>query len=233
MWYIYFMNKFLVIVPTRNRPNNMVELIQAWKDADTKAELEFAFDEDDPALDEYIRLFNENAAGDLRFWYAVGERLRLGGTLNKEAAENAPYYKYLGFMGDDHRPRTMNWDGKIAGVLDNLETGLAYGNDLVWGEGLPTAVFMTSDIVNKLGYFVPPGMIHLYLDNFWLEFGRAINKIAYLNDVIIEHMHPCVGKAQEDAGYIEVNAQEIYDHDLHVFNEYKKNQMALDVAKIV
>ena len=56
---------------------------------------------------------------------------------------------------------------------------------------------------------VPPGMIHLYFDNFWLDFGRAMGKITYLPDVIIEHMHPAVGKAVLDAGYQEVNAPEM------------------------
>jgi glycosyltransferase involved in cell wall biosynthesis len=231
MWYIYVMSDFLVIVPTRGRPNNIVELIQAWKVTDTKADLLIAVDDDDVELENYRMVFENNRADNILFH--VDERLRLGGTLNKVAALYAEHYDIVGFMGDDHRPRTIHWDQKIAKAIEDMDYGIAYGNDLIWGEGLPTAAYMSARIVERIGYFVPPGMVHLYLDNFWMEFGQKLGKLKYLNDVVIEHMHFSVGKSEKDAGYVEVNAAEMYSHDLEVFNQYKVNQMDLDVQKVV
>jgi hypothetical protein len=79
---------------------------------------------------------------------------------------------------------------------------------------------------------VPPGAVHLYLDDFWLALGRGIDSIHYLPDVIIEHLHPSAGKAQIDAGYTEVNAPALYESDRAVFNRYLATQLAHDVEKI-
>lgn len=220
----------LVIVPTRNRPNNMVELINSWKETAQFAHLLFAVDDDDEFLDEYKRQFIANAVVGMELY--VGPRLRLGGTLNALSVKYTDEYSVIGFMGDDHRPRTVGWDNAVMEAFEAQgNTGFVYGNDLNWGEGLPTAVFISSRIIETLGFMVPKGMIHLYFDNFWLDFGRAMGKITYLPNVVIEHMHPSVGKAVQDAGYTEVNAPEMYDHDRTVYEKYQREQMPEDLLR--
>jgi hypothetical protein len=79
---------------------------------------------------------------------------------------------------------------------------------------------MTGDIVKALGGMVPPEMIHLYLDNFWMQLGKDLGAMRYMGHIILEHLHPIAGKAEWDAGYKEVNAQEIYSADAKAFHEY-------------
>lgn len=221
----------ITIVPTRGRPENMVELIHTWNATTQVSHLLFAVDNDDPRLDEYKALFMEH--GQEGMYLEIGPRLRLGGTLNKMALKYIETYNVIGFMGDDHRPRTVGWDVQVLDAMMLLPkgSGFVYGNDLNWGEGLPTSVFISSDIIETLGFMVPQGMIHLYFDNFWLDFGRALGRITYLPDVIIEHMHPSVGKAINDAGYQEVNAPEMFDHDRTVYEEYQRTQMIEDLLR--
>jgi len=207
------MSRLIVLVPTRGRPENIVELLQAFKDTNAEANLVIVCDEDDPKLEEY------KATGANGLVYPR-EGKGMAKPLNKAANELAYCYDFFAFMGDDHRPRTQGWDIAIQEELSKLGTGLAYGNDLIQGAGLPTAVFMTADIVRTLGGMVPPNMIHLYLDNFWLELGRDLNAITYREDVIIEHLHPIAGKAQWDEQYREVNAQEVYSADAIAFKQY-------------
>lgn len=207
------MSRLVVLVPTRGRPENIVELLQAFKDTNAEANLVIVCDEDDPKLEEY------KATGASGLVYPR-EGKGMAKPLNKAANELAYRYDFFAFMGDDHRPRTQGWDIAIQEELSKLGTGLAYGNDLIQGAGLPTAVFMTADIVRTLGGMVPPNMIHLYLDNFWLQLGRDLNAITYREDVIIEHLHPIAGKAQWDDNYREVNAQEVYSADELAFKEY-------------
>jgi hypothetical protein len=151
------------------------------------------------------------------------------GTLNAAAVEEAPNFKYLGFMGDDHRTRTEGWDAQVIEALERQP--IVYGNDLIWGEGLPTAVFMRSEIVEKLGYMAPPELVHLYLDNFWLTLGGRIG-IEYLPDVIIEHLHPSVGKAEWTPEYNEVNDGAMYAADEQAFNNYLATRFESDVEKL-
>jgi hypothetical protein len=63
-------------------------------------------------------------------------------------------------------------------------------------------------------------MRHLYLDNFWLRLGNDLDAIAYLDDVIVEHMHPVAGKAAMDEGYATVNAKEVYLADKIAYDNY-------------
>jgi hypothetical protein len=216
--------RLLTIVPTRGRPGNAAALIEAWGAVTgPEAQLLFAVDDDDPALADYRSL---NAA------MYVGPRLRLGGTLNGVSAMFADSYDAVSFMGDDHRPRSAGWALRFLAELDRLGTGMVYGDDLIQGENLPTAIAMTSDIISVLGYMVPGGLVHLEIDTAWLLLGRAIGRITYLPDVIIEHMHPLVGKAPDDAGYQEANDPAQYKADGHRLADWKLFQMPADVERL-
>jgi hypothetical protein len=67
-------------------------------------------------------------------------------------------------------------------------------------------------------------MKHLYLDNFWKALGEDLGNLAYLPQVIIEHLHPVAGKAEWDEGYRAVNAQEVYSFDRLMFDNYIKSE---------
>lgn len=205
-------NRTVVIIPTRSRPENIVELLESFEETNTTADLWIVCDEDDPKLSEYRAIqvntfvFNREGKG-------------MAKPLNRAAKELAYNYDFFCFMGDDHRPRTNEWDLAMEDALTGAG-GIAYGNDLIQGAGLPTAVVMSADIVRTLGGMTPPNMIHLYLDNFWLKLGQDLNRIHYLPEVIIEHLHPIAGKAEWDANYREVNAQEVYSADAQAFKSY-------------
>ena len=206
-----------MIVPSRGRPQNIAVLLDAWRDtASGSSRLLIAVDDDDPELDHYQKL--DIRAGDVEL--VVGPRMRMGPTLNTLAVARAGQHFAVGFMGDDHRPRTVGWDVRFVEALEELGTGIVYGDDLLQREALPTAVVMTSDIIRALGYMAPPGLIHMYLDNAWLALGKQTGRIRYLPDVVVEHMHPFAGKAPMDAGYAEVNASRVYAHDQSVFAEW-------------
>ena len=207
----------IVVVPSRGRPHNIAELVAAWDKTRTgDSHLWVIVDDDDTELDGYRQVAAESA----RPWWSltVGPRRRLGPTLNDEALI-ASRLGHVGFMGDDHRPRTVGWDTKIIAALGS-PLAVVYGDDLVQRQNLATAVFMHSDVVSRLGYMVPPGQIHLYLDDFWMLLGNRLGTLTYLSDVVIEHCHPVAGTAPSDAGYVEVNAPEMYSHDRNKFREF-------------
>lgn len=217
------MKSLTILIPSRGRPQNIQQLLEVWKDTVTMdTNFVVLVDEDDPTLEDYLKL-----PIDIR----VGPRLRIGGTLNALAPEVAMTSRNIGFMGDDHRPRTKGWDETFIKELDNLKVGVVYGNDLFHGENLATAVAMTSNIVSTLGYMCVPGSIHLFLDNFWMEIGRGTN-ITYFNEVIIEHVHPFFQKAPSDNTYIEANSPEVWDADKQTFEQYVVNGLQNDLKKL-
>jgi hypothetical protein len=207
------MRNLVVLVPSRNRPENIAELIKSLDETETESDLIVIIDDDEPQQDAYLQL-----GCDVLMVEKNGKGMAK--PLNFAARHFANKYRHFAFLGDDHRPRTKNWDVHFINALDELGTGLVYGNDLLQGKNLATAIAMTGDIVRALGGMVPPDMIHLYLDNFWMQLGQDLNAMTYLDDVILEHMHPIAGKAQWDEGYREVNAEEVYSADKKALDDY-------------
>jgi len=213
-----------ILVPSRGRPENIIRLMDAWSATTTQdTRLLVLVDDDDSKLDDYLSIPNI----DIR----VGPRIRIGGTLNVVAPEMALTSRNIGFMGDDHLPRTKGWDETFINELDRIKVGVVYGNDLAHGAGLATSVTMTSNIVNTLGYICVPGSIHLFLDNFWMELGRGTN-ITYFDNVIIEHIHPNFQKALSDNTYTEANSPEVWGADEITFNNYVATQLQDDLQKL-
>jgi len=228
----------VILVPSRGRPGNVIDLIAAWQDtADGGyAELVIALDDDDPALDRYLDVLgvDDSAGHELPdgVRVVIGERLRLGGTLNALAPVFAPNRAGVGFFGDDHRPRSSGWDRRLFEAVIEQPNAVVYGNDLVRGSQLPTAVVLDAAIIIELGYMVPPGAVHLYLDDYWLRLGKDLGSITYLDDVVIEHRHPIAGTAELDDGYREVNRPELYAADEARFRRYLDEEHADALAAL-
>ena len=222
------MRDLLIIVPSRGRPQNIAALHDAWTATSTgTAELLVAADDDDPTLPDY-----QTVCGDRGIELTVGPRLRMVPTLNAVAVERAPHHFAVGFLGDDHRPRTVGWDAHYLAALRTLDTGYVYGNDLYAGHRLPTQWAQTSNIVQALNAMVPAPVRHLWADNQIWDLGHAIDRIRYLPDVVIEHMHPIVGKAPDDDGYAEVNAPEASERDRIIYAHWYEHQFPADTEKL-
>lgn len=222
------MTDLIVIVPSRGRPEAAKELAEAFKETCTAdTQLMVAIDDNDPDRGLYeLKLMGTSAA------MSIGNSRTMVESLNQTALLTVGDHFALGFMGDDHRPRTIGWDSRYLEELHKLGTGIVYGNDLLQGHKLPTQCAMTSNIVKALGYMAPPSLTHMYVDNFWLSIGRAAGCIRYLPNVTVEHMHPLIGKSEWTEGHKRVNAQEMYDHDAAAFNEYGSGQFFEDATKV-
>jgi len=194
--------------------------------------LTLCVDSDDPMRHEYTAICRNNLRDPVSL--KIAERQRMGPTLNAYAtawsADNPG--DIVGFMGDDHLPITVGWDEEIRRDLEAVKAAIWYGNDLIQGPNIPTAVAMTTNIVNAIGYMVAPGLTHLYIDNFWKQLGSLSMRLIYRNDVIIQHMHPIAGTGAWDAGYEEVNSGQMYEADEKAWQEYSSTRLFGDVMKI-
>lgn len=235
--------RMLVLVPTRGRPANAERLAAACAETCTgPTDLLFVVDDNDPELAGYQARFPEhvpNLTHDGRSRVALQvqpplERPGLAGALNAAAvpwAETGAYFA-IANLGDDHLPRTRGWDTEWLTVLGQLGTGVVYGDDLIQGELMATAVGLTADIVRTLGWMAAPGMDHLCIDLAWVDLGAALGRLAYLPHTIIEHVHPAAGKAEHDAGYAHANSPAMVEHDSAAYYAWKEHQLAADVATL-
>ncbi len=119
-------------------------------------------------------------------------------------------------------------------LTEALEEELfAFGNDQYPGRApgtLACHVFMRSEVVQKLGYFGPPEIAHMYVDVAWQAWGEACG-IAYLHDVNLEHLHYTTGKAGHDATY--QNSYAGTGADLQAWHAYcHSGRLNSDIAKL-
>lgn len=218
------------LVPSRGRPANVRRLREAWRATRTSPDTQLfvIVDDDDETRNEYVG--DHDASDDARCFLITSPiRGGLGPILNEWGTRLAKFNlggvadppEAIGFMGDDHVPRTPRWDVELLTSLRELgRPGIVYGNDLLMGANLPTAVLMSGVIPRRLGFMAPPGCQHMYLDNFWRDLGTALGAIRYRPDVVIEHVHPVVGKAPHDAQYERTNAPEVYAQDATAYREF-------------
>ena len=202
-----------ILTPSRGRPDRLAEMIAAIRATATdKVAVYVGLDKDDWE--------NYDPIPDVR--YQVRPRMRLAAWTNLlAAAALVDGHEIIGFFGDDHRPRTQGWDLRVREAFDRIGCGLVYCADGLQDERLPTAPFWSADVLRALGWFYPPTLQHLYADDYWLALANDLDRRSYLQDVLIEHMHPSAldadGIPKGVADALNVENDSFYDRDRNEF----------------
>jgi len=210
---------FAVLTPSRGRPERFSEMaLSALNISEGSVEVILGLDDDDPKKHDYI----QKATWDE---YHTGLRVSLSEWTNKLAGlvlqrEFPP--EYLISMGDDHVVQTYDWHKKLRDSIKKMDgPGFAYGDDLMNGSGLCTSWMVSSEIVKALGWMMLPKCQHMYVDTAIMELGEATGRIAHVPEVIIEHRHPNIDKAEIDQTYKDNNNAEQYERDLIGFRQWR------------
>lgn len=225
----------VVVMPSRGRPRRAAVAIQAIRDtaALVATSVILAVDRDDPEYEGYTRLTFQPFGAEVTLVTLEpgesGDLARATNTVSLRVAAADPTCIIANF-GDDHIARTPGWDKRVEAVLQT--PGIAYGDDLIHGERLPTAPFISAEIVLALGWYALPTCRHLYVDDVWRELGEKAGCLRYLPDVVIEHVHPGVGKAEWDAGYMKANSAASINHDHRAYIEWLKSTFPADVRNV-
>jgi hypothetical protein len=231
------MDSLAVVVPSRGRPHTVAELAEAFRDTcSERTWLLFAVDEDDPQHQAYTDAVAEQLVGHGRVTMDSQPAGTMVSALNHAArkllvSHEAVRPEAIGFMGDDHRPRTKGWDRAYLDALTALP-GIVYGNDLLQGANLPTQCAVSAHVVRALGHMAPPELTHLYVDNYWRDLGAAAGCLSYLPNVVIEHLHPMAGKADWDDGHRRVNQAAMYERDGAAYAAYWATHRDRDVLAV-
>lgn len=210
-----------VLVPSRGRPGSVDEMAEAWRETDAiqQAALIWILDRDDPAVDRYWEALRRHSWMKVRLQFEWQPMVpKLNGAAVRED------YDVLGFMGDDHRPRTVGWAARLAAAHLFNGPSILYGPDGFQNMRLPTWWAMSGEIVRALGRMVPANVDHLYCDNSILELGKMARCIRYLPSVLVEHMHPVAQKGEWDEGYRRVNSPEQYEKDRRTFLTWLRSE---------
>lgn len=226
------MPELAVIIPTRSRPGNIVKVIGAWDFtcAWDHADMILVADADDPEIQGYRDLIDPETCPvrllEVPRWMPMVHKL------DAAAREMADLYWAVGFAGDDHLPRTIGWAARYLTMLRELGTGMVYGDDGYQGRKLSTEWAVTSDAVRALGRMVPAPVEHMFCDNSILELFSLAGGVRYLPEIRIEHMHPCVGKAQTDVQYERVNSRVQMSQDQRIYRRWQSKDLPVQASMV-
>jgi hypothetical protein len=220
----------LVITPSRGRPERLREMLNAALAlSEAAADIAVCVDNDDD-IDAYFAL-RGRCWQPLRVRWHLGTRKTLSAWTNQIAREAAGQYRAFASLGDDHIPRTPGWDRLLLEAITAMGgTGIAYGDDTIMGERLPTAPVISADIVAALGWMMLPDLRHMCVDLAWKDIGLGAGCLAYVRGVTVEHMHWGVSKSPLDATYAEAEARHQEDRDAYA--KWRDERMAGDIAMV-
>jgi hypothetical protein len=231
----------VMVVPSRGRPATVKDATEAFSATtqvgDTR--LVWAVDRNDPDLRRYRTAVTKTRNRQVTV-HAVDGGCMVA-ALNEAALQLAhdPTVEAVGFLGDDHRPRTHGWDAAFLGALREPGCGMVYGDDLFSSDFVPTHIAMRASIARALGWMAHPALRHMYVDTLWRDLGSAADALRYLKNpdpartVIVEHMHYQCGKAEEDDAYRRVNAPEVYTADEQTFQGLHASGEIVRAASII
>jgi hypothetical protein len=225
----------LVIAPSRGRPEQAARMAESFCATAIypKTRLVIAVDHDDPRRDEYAIALRPRAYGYepvtvVTLW--AGETGNLVRALNGSWARFADQADIIGTVNDDMVFRTHSWDR----IVSQAGPGLVFGDDLFQHEALVTSPFIDARIPRALGWYGLPLVEHQFVDNGWLELGRALGILRYLPEVVIEHLHPFADKGSWDETYERGNRQDVIDRDREAFEAWRDGPggLAADVDRL-
>ena len=178
-----------IIMPTRGRPaqaRKAIDSILGTCSGKVPFEIILCCDDDCPKVEIESPMVR----------VVTGPRKSVGRWINH--ALDLPWeFTWIALAGDDVRYVTHDWDTKVVAHPQLI----VYGPDGFQNEGIATHPFIRAEIYKALGYLVPPALSHYCADLFLQQLGRELDSIAYDNKLVIEHLHPAVGKAADDDTY--------------------------------
>lgn len=143
-----------------------------------KVQLHFALDDDDPTARKYPM-----------GWAKYPSH-------NAVEALNAAFFRtvvpakvpYVGAVCDEQRFITPGWDLKVLDALEEMGGGLVFPNDLINPGTMPACPIISTKICEAVEYFAHPAMTTNYYDNVWKDLGLGVEKMRYLDDVVVQHL---------------------------------------------
>jgi hypothetical protein len=222
--------RLAVIMPTRGRPQRA---LAAW-DSFEKSKANYGttvylvLDYYDPTLPEYMKVVETHSIPYLTYEGNMVERTNGAAAylVNRDEAD------VIGWAADDQRARTQGWDDAVLDAVYADGHGFVQTNDLHYGSDKAANIFIRSDIVKALGYFAPPVLSHLYVDDAWKTLGELADALVYLEDTHIEHMHPVYNKGEWDDNYREYNDPKQYVKDYEAYTAWLGDPIRQDIEKV-
>ena len=199
-------NIISLLCPSRGRPKKLERLIKSIANTATfpsRIEILIYVDDDDPEKFEYL-LSHKNLVIEplisrlANIELLVDEPFRTP-ILNNILAERAQG-NILMITNDDQVFRDKNWDIRIDEEVSKFpdEIYCMWFNDGRYQEKICTFPILSRKWIDTIGYIEPFLFEHFNCDLWTWQIGQMVDRLNYIPDILVEHLHPDTGKSKTD-----------------------------------
>lgn len=227
------MARISILLPTKGRPPLVYRLFDSLTQTTSNIdgiEIILYMDEDDVASHD----LSYPPLNVIKLIRPAGNSI--GKILNECYKASNGHYVIL--MNDDAVFRTPGWDLTVMKAFSRFsdEIAFVYGNDLDQGKRVPTFPILSRKVCEIIRGICPEEYLNLHIESHLFDIfnqlkGLGHNRIVYLKDVIIEHLHYVLGKAERDGIYVKKNPSA--DEKLFVALAEERKDMAGRLAQYI
>lgn len=214
--------KISIIHPSRNRPKEAFETACKWRDnADLGFEYILSLDNDDKALPDYLKLFDNFGHTAKGCTYDNKSAIE---AINKAA--KIATGDLLIVISDDFSC-TEHWDTKLRNYMFANNTGfdfVAKTNDGIQPT-LVTLPIMGRTYYERYGYIYHPDYLHMFCDQEMTAVAIMTGKYIKI-PMLFEHLHYSIGKFEKDA--ISVRNDSTWAQGEALFHERLKTNFGIE-----
>lgn len=223
--------KISLILPTRNRPQNIERLYKSVMDnakAPTMIEFCLYLDNDETQTEEKV---NEMGVKNIKI--VRGERVVLSQMWNE--ALKVATGEIIMHSGDDLIFHTKDWDALVRDAFKKYpdKIALVHGDDGFWKEKLGTHCFVHRNWIDTVGYLCPPYFASDYNDTWLNDVANELGRKVYLPNLFTEHMHWTFNKAPKDQTHVDrINRHQTQKPEQLYHSKEMREKRGNDVKKL-
>lgn len=229
------MNKIGLYIPTRKRKEKLVNCVYSlYNLAKNKERLNFRFYIDDDDIETLQTVLLLKTQGINTF-------------LTLEKRNTRPHSDFYNVMfknsnddivfqlGDDCLMRTQDWDSIIEDEFNKIDDKilLVYGCDGIHNEGFAPHYALHRKWVEIIGYMTPKYFTVDWADTWVFEIAKKIDRVKFLPNLFLEHMHWTQGKMEVDETVILTEQRRRASNNESIFRSKEMEEMRVNDSKIL
>lgn len=200
-----------ILIPVLGRPQRIAPLLRNIREATPEQHRVYFAASDEPTVAAILR---DEAESTLAYDSGETYPIRINALYERSREP------LLFLCGDDYWFHN-GWLPPLLAAMEDLGgSGVCVPNDLHNPNG--TCALVSREYVDSRsgcidipGVVVNPGYSHNYCDTELFETAAHRHSLRYVPDSVVEHLHPCAGKAETDATYTKGLARLNYDRALY------------------
>lgn len=216
----------LILIPTRDRPLRLKSFLDSFQ-LYTEGKSKVCIGVDQDQIDLYEKIPN---VGDVVVITRNEEFVQKVNAMY-EYAQDRMDFDYVYILSDDFIVESK-FENEMLECANKHQMFMGFGDDGLKGESLATAMLMSRNIPDAIGYINPPTLQHLYCDNVWTEWGKKLNCLYYFNNIKMTHNHFTKNPELRDALYEQSNSASVFAKDKQAFDKYMADQFRHDIRRV-